>query len=55
MTQPKPIAVRYDPHGSWLCTRRMRRGWYCRRGLHVDGPCALVPRWWNLHARWAHR
>jgi hypothetical protein len=33
-----------------LCTRPPS-GWRCRRGLHVDGPCALVPTVWNLPAR----
>lgn len=52
----RPIAIRYDRDGAWLCTRRMRRGWVCRRGLHTDGPCALTPTWWNLRARaWMHR
>lgn len=30
------------------CTRNVKVGWYCRRNAHADGPCALVPRWWNL-------
>lgn len=25
-----------------------KRGWKCIRGSHALGPCALVPRWWNL-------
>jgi hypothetical protein len=33
-----------------LCTRPPS-GWRCRRGLHVDGLCALVPTVWNLPAR----
>lgn len=30
------------------CTVRMKPGWYCRRGFHMTGPCALVPKWWNF-------
>lgn len=26
------------------------RGWRCTRDTHT-GPCALVPRWWNVLAR----
>ena len=25
-------------------------GWRCKRRLHLEGPCALVPKWWNLKA-----
>ncbi|MDP5182149.1 hypothetical protein QOZ88_05830 [Blastococcus sp. BMG 814] len=52
MSRPRPVAVRCSRDDAWLCARRQRRGWYCARGLHVDGPCALVPRWWNVRARW---
>lgn len=31
------------------------RGWHCTRFVHYSGPCALVPKWWNLKARWWHR
>lgn len=27
---------------------RARLGWRCIRGAHPAGPCAAVPRWWNL-------
>ena len=55
MPEPYP-AIRYSRDEPWQCTRRMRRGWVCRRGLHLDGPCALVPAWWNLRARaWMRR
>lgn len=30
------------------CQRRFRRGWVCTRCPVHDGPCALVPAWWNL-------
>lgn len=43
------IAVRYSRDDAWLCTRPPR-GWSCRRGLHLDGPCAAVPVWWNWTA-----
>lgn len=33
------------------CDRNMKRGWRCTRSHHDDGPCALVPRWWNLAGR----
>lgn len=26
-------------------------GWYCKRRIHFDGPCALMPRWWNIKGR----
>lgn len=29
-------------------------GWKCIRGEH-NGPCALVPRWWNLKGMWQMR
>lgn len=48
------VAVR-GGHGRWYCTRPQPRGWHCARGLHLDGPCALLPRWWNLRARWRSR
>lgn len=55
MSRRDEIAVRRDRftllNEGWLCARRQRRGWYCARGLHLDGPCALVPYWWNLPAR----
>ena len=28
------------------------RGWFCARTPEHTGACALVPRWWNLHAWW---
>jgi hypothetical protein len=40
------IAIRYSRDDSWLCTRPPL-GWRCSHGLHVDGPCAAVPTWWN--------
>lgn len=30
-------------------------GWYCKRPVHIDGPCALVPKWWNIPGRLAYR
>lgn len=33
---------------------RMPTGWRCIR-IHIDGPCAGLPRWWNLPARWRGR
>ena len=32
---------------SWYAHARQPLGWRCTR-THIDGPCALVPRWWNL-------
>ena len=29
------------------CVYGMKRGWWCRRERWHDGPCALLPRWWN--------
>lgn len=29
------------------CTRAMTKGWKCRRPQHDNGPCALVPTFWN--------
>lgn len=49
---PPIIRVPRDRHGRFLCIRMWPRGWYCTRGLHLDGPCALLPRWWNLRGRW---
>jgi hypothetical protein len=37
------------------CALGFRRGWRCVRGTHGGGPCALVPKWWNLRARWLFR
>ncbi len=37
------------------CIRNMRPGWRCTRRIFHDGPCALVPKWWNLKARWQYR
>lgn len=55
---PLPPLQRDDlsvPGKTHPCVRRFRRGWYCTRTRHT-GPCALVPRWWNLRARlWMHR
>lgn len=33
------------------CTRKHPVGWFCKRYEHYSGPCALVPKWWNLKAR----
>lgn len=30
-------------------------GWRCRRPWPHLNPCALVPTWWNLSARWKYR
>jgi hypothetical protein len=30
-------------------------GWYCTRGFHEGGPCALTPKWYNIVARWRFR
>lgn len=49
------IAIGRDRGGRWYCTRQQRPGWHCVRGIHLDGPCALIPRWWNLRARWRQR
>lgn len=35
-----------------MCHINMRKGWRCTRGHHSEGPCALVPRWWNIRDRW---
>lgn len=32
----------------WRCHINAKPGWYCTRPFHLDGPCALVPKWWNL-------
>ena len=40
--------------GSSRCHTFAKRGWYCRREPHMEGPCALVPRWWNLRERLRH-
>lgn len=40
------IAIRYSRDDAWLCARPPA-GWRCTRGLHLDGPCAAVPTWWN--------
>jgi len=32
----------------WRCKIHSKFGWYCRRPVHFDGPCALVPTWWNV-------
>lgn len=29
-----------------------KRGWYCTRKSPHNGPCALVPRWWNIKWRY---
>jgi hypothetical protein len=36
--------------GYAACERNWKRGWWCSRTAHHNGPCALRPRWWNL--RW---
>ena len=33
------------------CQRFTKFGWYCRRRPHATGPCAGVPRWWNMVER----
>jgi len=54
------------PDTSWLqfdnwrgrpapCRIPQPRGWRCRRNFHADGPCASLPRRWNLAARWRYR
>lgn len=48
------VRVPRDHTGAFLCHRHWP-GWYCTRGLHLDGPCALLPRWWNLPGRWHGR
>lgn len=30
------------------CRYNAFKGWRCVREQHDDGPCALVPKWWNL-------
>lgn len=30
------------------CEINFKRGWFCTRGVHATGPCALVPKWWNI-------
>lgn len=37
--------------GTGTCFIRKPHGWRCTRGWHVIGPCAVVPRWWNLRGR----
>lgn len=44
------------------CTINFKRGWKCIRAYHhaEGGPCALVPKWWNLRyrrerLRWKYR
>lgn len=37
------------------CSVNMKFGWRCTRPWHFDGPCALVPSWWNLLAKWRFR
>lgn len=36
------------------CTRAPA-GWWCSLPVTHAGPCAPLPRWWNLRARWAMR
>jgi hypothetical protein len=31
------------------------RGWRCVIGEHVEGPCGLVPKWWNVRDKWRYR
>lgn len=37
--------------GSEPCQVRFKRTWRCTRREHT-GPCALLPKWWNLVGRW---
>lgn len=37
------------------CKKNMKKGWRCIRTHHDSGPCALVPRWWNLRDKIKYR
>jgi len=39
---------------SVACKRNHFPGWRCVREVHADGPCALVPKWWNLADKWRY-
>lgn len=36
------------------CGRQMKTGWWCKRVPFHTGPCALIPRWWNIPGRFLH-
>ena len=44
-----------DPIVPDRCCRNAKRGWYCTRNEHLEGPCALLPKRWNLAAQWKYR
>lgn len=38
-----------------VCRLNGFEGWRCVREAHGAGPCALVPKWWNLASKWRYR
>lgn len=38
----------FDESDTRHCQKFTKFGWYCRRHPHDYGPCAAVPRWWNV-------
>lgn len=59
MSEPNPTSVQELPAALDVllalarCEFPTPRGWYCNRGRHIHGTCALRARWWNVRAwRW---
>lgn len=38
------------------CDYNFKRSWRCIREKGHDGPCGLIPKWWNMsHDAWLYR